>query len=536
MDGIGRLGHDRAPHFDVINNNQPKEDPEMHRSPHLVPYPKVDDAIKKANRDTASETVRTLLVYGYNLDPPTGEQHEALLLEASKQKQADFRTYRAEKNYAVSSGKWYFEFEILTTGPMRVGWAHADMAPGMMLGQDENSWAFDGYNEEKVYSGSTESFGKQWAVGDVVGVFLDLIDKTISFSLNGELLMDALGGETTFADVQGDNFVPACTLGVGQKARLTYGQDVNTLKYFTTCGLQEGYEPFCVNMKRDVTHWYTKDQPIFENTDEMLDTRIDVTRIPAGSETPPCMKISHNTFETMEKANWEFLRLSLPVICHAEFISEQVKARRWVEIKERQQMLMKEATEAQMPAHIDQIMRSGFTMNDIKGLHYEENQEDVSKMKRQPSRPPRKGSVTRGVTLQGYGQGQVNGMHRSTSEAEMSKYELGVQNLPDEKKEKRGRSPFKFFKSKRGESGDRAKSRKSKTPDPFSDPELSPDRGPAVRRMPNPQIRVSQSGLEAPDGEETPPVERCHPPGIPLEALANSRLEVPLGFRRLQTR
>lgn len=29
-------------------------------------------------RDTASETVRTLLVYGYNLDPPTGEQHEGL--------------------------------------------------------------------------------------------------------------------------------------------------------------------------------------------------------------------------------------------------------------------------------------------------------------------------------------------------------------------------------------------------------------------------------------------------------------------------
>jgi hypothetical protein len=29
-------------------------------------------------RDTASETVRTLLVYGYNLDPPTGEQHEGM--------------------------------------------------------------------------------------------------------------------------------------------------------------------------------------------------------------------------------------------------------------------------------------------------------------------------------------------------------------------------------------------------------------------------------------------------------------------------
>lgn len=58
--------------------------------------------------------------------------------------------------------------------------------------------------------------------------------------------MDALGGETTFADVQGDNFVPAFTLGVGQKAKLVFGQDVTTLKYFTMCGLQEGYEPFCV--------------------------------------------------------------------------------------------------------------------------------------------------------------------------------------------------------------------------------------------------------------------------------------------------
>lgn len=73
-------------------------------------------------------------------------------------------------------------------------------------------------------------------------------------------------------------------------------------------------------MKRPVTYWYTKDQPIFENTEDIPDTKIDVTRIPAGSDTPPCMKISHNTFETMEKANWEFLRLSLPVICLSELI------------------------------------------------------------------------------------------------------------------------------------------------------------------------------------------------------------------------
>jgi ryanodine receptor 2 len=64
--------------------------------------------------------------------------------------------------------------------------------------------------------------------------------------MNGELLMDSMGGEVAFTDVTGEGFVPACTLGVGQKAKLVFGQDVNALKFFTLCGLQEGYEPFCV--------------------------------------------------------------------------------------------------------------------------------------------------------------------------------------------------------------------------------------------------------------------------------------------------
>lgn len=101
-----------------------------------------------------------------------------------------------------------------------------------------------------MYMGTAESFGRQWQVGDIVGVFLDLLDHTISFSLNGELLMDTLGGETTFSEVQGEGFVPAFTLGLGQKAKLTFGQDVNSLKFFTTCGLQEGYEPFCVYVQK----------------------------------------------------------------------------------------------------------------------------------------------------------------------------------------------------------------------------------------------------------------------------------------------
>lgn len=31
-----------------------------------------------------------------------------------------------------------------------------------------------------MYMGTSESFGRQWQVGDVVGTFLDLLDRTIS--------------------------------------------------------------------------------------------------------------------------------------------------------------------------------------------------------------------------------------------------------------------------------------------------------------------------------------------------------------------
>ncbi len=56
-------------------------------------------------------------------------------------------------------------------------------------------------------------------VGDTVGVFLDTNDRTIVFSLNGELLVDPSAGDAAFTEIQGEEFVPACTLGIGQKCR-----------------------------------------------------------------------------------------------------------------------------------------------------------------------------------------------------------------------------------------------------------------------------------------------------------------------------
>lgn len=210
-------------------------------------------------------------------------------------------------------------------------------------------------------------------------------------------------------------------------------------------------------MRRPVTHWYTKDQPIFENTEEMVDCRIDVTRIPGGADTPPCLKISHNTFETMEKANWEFLRLSLPVTCKSDFISEQEKLRRWDEIKLRQHRLIAEVEAAQaQPTHIDHIMKSGFTMNDIKGLHrYGEDgaEADEQMLHVNSSRPPRNSSLTRGSPTFD----MMSSMARSTSALDIDEYQMDGQE--DKAEKKRGRSPFKFFKKSRDQSKDKHKSK-----------------------------------------------------------------------------
>ncbi|XP_041353187.1 ryanodine receptor-like isoform X2 [Gigantopelta aegis] len=312
------------------------EDPVYKRSPFLVPYNKVVEHIKKANRDTASEAIRTMIAYGYTLEPPTSETGEsgrtgsklqdkltalglaqAVTMEVAKI--STTRTYRAELTYAVSAGKWYYEFEVITPGFMKVGWAKTGAKSGIELGLDGHSYVFDGEMGRK-WNLEAESYGKMWQTGDVIGCMLDMHDKTVSFSFNGEQMMDDLGQEIAFREIDVDiGYVPAFTLGAHQLAKLNFGQDVNTLKYFTCCGLQEGYEPFCVNMTRQMTLWYSKDQSWFQPVSSSH-SQLDITRIPGGSNMTPSLKVSSKTFGTLEKSYLEYMRLSLPVKCRDEFM------------------------------------------------------------------------------------------------------------------------------------------------------------------------------------------------------------------------
>lgn len=142
------------------------------------------------------------------------------------------RTYRAEKTYAVNSGKWYYECEILSPGSMKIGWSSLASQPNTDISQCPHSYSFECQAARRWHLGS-DAFGKQCQPGDVVGVMIDLQDKTVCFALNGEFLMDALGSECAFEGVTiGDGgYVPSFSLGHGQKIRLNFGQDVNSLRF-----------------------------------------------------------------------------------------------------------------------------------------------------------------------------------------------------------------------------------------------------------------------------------------------------------------
>lgn len=53
------------------------QDLKSKRNPRLVPYVLLDDRTKKSNRDSLREAIRTLIGYGYNIEPSDQEGSES---------------------------------------------------------------------------------------------------------------------------------------------------------------------------------------------------------------------------------------------------------------------------------------------------------------------------------------------------------------------------------------------------------------------------------------------------------------------------
>ncbi|XP_068795351.1 ryanodine receptor 2 isoform X1 [Struthio camelus] len=294
-----------------------QQDVKNRRNPRLVPYALLDDRTKKSNKDSLREAVRTLLGYGYNLEAP--DQDHAMRLDVCGGIIEKFRIFRTEKTYAVKAGKWYFEFEAVTAGDMRVGWTRPGCMPDQELGSDEEAFVFDGFKAQRWHQGN-EHFGRSWLAGDIVGCMVDMNEHTMMFTLNGEILLDDSGSELAFRDFEvGDGFLPVCSLGLSQVGRMNFGKDVSTLKYFTICGLQEGYEPFAVNTNRDITIWLSKRLPQFLPV-PLNHEHIEVMRIDGTIDTCPCLKVTQKSFGSQNsKTDVMFFRLSMPIECAEVF-------------------------------------------------------------------------------------------------------------------------------------------------------------------------------------------------------------------------
>jgi hypothetical protein len=95
------------------------------------------------------------------------------------------------KGVLLTSGKWYYEAILETAGCLQIGWGdgsfsgHCNADRGDGCGDGPSSWAYDGWRRYRWHASATE-WGCRWKEGDVIGCLVDLDDRVVSFTLNGQ--------------------------------------------------------------------------------------------------------------------------------------------------------------------------------------------------------------------------------------------------------------------------------------------------------------------------------------------------------------
>ncbi|KAM4598949.1 ryanodine receptor 2 [Fundulus diaphanus] len=293
----------------------PQQDVRGKRSPHLVPYNLVDERMRKAGMESVREAVCILLAFGYSLESLSQEQtplSKPCLFSVEKS-----RVFRPDKSYAVTMGKWYFEFEVLTAGNMRVGWARPGCTPDKELGSDDQAYVFDGFEAQWCHQGG-EPLGRPWLRGDVVGCLVDMSEGTMMVTLNGELLFNDRGSELAAKDLDiRDGLLPVVSIGVNQVGRLNLGRQVESLQYFNVCGQQEGYRPFAFHMTRDPSLWMSWKLPQFTSV-QPDDQNLQVTRLRGSMDSLSSLRVSQRLLaQHGGGSEMGFYRLSIPIECAA---------------------------------------------------------------------------------------------------------------------------------------------------------------------------------------------------------------------------
>jgi hypothetical protein len=91
----------------------------------------------------------------------------------------------ARATNGIKSGKYYYEATIQGTGICRLGWS--TMAAHLELGKDSHGFGYGGTGKKSI-SNTYEDYGGTYGDKDTMGCYLDLENKTISYSKNGRHL------------------------------------------------------------------------------------------------------------------------------------------------------------------------------------------------------------------------------------------------------------------------------------------------------------------------------------------------------------
>ena len=102
----------------------------------------------------------------------------------------------------VSSGKWYWEVKAVsfTTGAdyCAIGVSSTQITGTSQLGANSNDYGF-GNTGTQNSGGSSSSYGSSYANNDIIGVYLDLDNNKLYFSINGTLQNSGTGISITAA-------------------------------------------------------------------------------------------------------------------------------------------------------------------------------------------------------------------------------------------------------------------------------------------------------------------------------------------------
>eukprot|EP01135_Chromosphaera_perkinsii_P010510 Nk52_evm20s2152 gene=Nk52_evmTU20s2152 len=223
-----------------------KDDDQRKYMTALVPYHELDEGRKDIYRGPLRETIQVIISVGFKIrrfDVIDGGLKYSTIFR-------NIRTFHLYKSFQFTSGKWYYEAEILSEGYVRVGFAHRHFNPdprnGIGAGDDNCSWAFDSHLARKWHSYSS-SYGERALPGDIIGCCLDCDKGEIRFMLNGKTMIDHTDQQDiAFNDLlpiieSGLALCPVFSVGSHQSIRVNLGSV--PFSFYTGFACQEGYKP-----------------------------------------------------------------------------------------------------------------------------------------------------------------------------------------------------------------------------------------------------------------------------------------------------